>query len=157
RTNDLGYDIRTVEFTNVAILLGLLGCTTGAIWARVTWGDWWPNDPKLNSVAISMLMYFAYLILRGSFEDPQKRARISSVYNILAFAVFIPLIFILPRLTDSLHPGNGGNPAFSQYDLNNEMRKIFYPAVVGWGLLGGWLATLRVRIRQIEERMEELN
>lgn len=155
RTNDLHYDLRTVEFTNVSILLGLLGCATGAVWARVTWGDWWPNDPKLNSVAISMLMYFAYLVLRGSFEDPQKRARISAVYNILAFAVFIPLIFVLPRLTDSLHPGNGGNPAFSQYDLNSQMRMIFYPAVVGWGLLGGWIATLRVRIRAVERHMED--
>jgi heme exporter protein C len=155
RTNELQYDLRSVEFTNVSILLGLLGCSTGALWARVTWGDWWPNDPKLNSVAISMLMYFAYLVLRGSFEDQQKRARISAVYNILAFAVFIPLIFILPRLTDSLHPGNGGNPAFSQYDMNNQMRRIFYPAVIGWGLLGAWIATLRVRIRAVEEQVNE--
>jgi heme exporter protein C len=155
RTNDLQHDTRSVEFTNVAILLGVLGCATGALWARVTWGDWWPNDPKLNSVAICMLMYFAYLILRSSFEDEQRRARVSAVYNILAFAVFIPLIFILPRLTDSLHPGNGGNPAFSEYDMNSQMRRIFYPAVIGWMLLGGWIATLRVRIRAVEEQMNE--
>jgi heme exporter protein C len=149
RSNDLRYDIKSVEFTNVAILLGILGCATGSIWANFTWGDPWPNDPKLNSVAISMLMYFAYLILRGSFEDEQRRARISAVYNILAFSVFIPLIFILPRLTDSLHPGNGGNPAFSDYDMDSQMRRVFYPAVIGWALLATWIATLRVRIRNL--------
>lgn len=149
RSNDLQYDTKSVEFTNVAILLGILGCATGSIWANFTWGDPWPNDPKLNGAAIGMLMYFAYLILRGSFEDEQRRARISAVYNILAFSVFIPLIFILPRLTDSLHPGNGGNPAFSNYDMDNQMRRIFYPAVMGWMLLGTWIATLRVRIRNL--------
>ena len=154
RTNDLQYDLKSVEFTNVAILLGILGCATGSLWASVTWGDPWPSDPKLNSVAISMLMYFAYLILRGSFDDEHRRARISAVYNILAYAVFIPLIFILPRLTDSLHPGNGGNPAFSELDMDNQMRRIFYPAVIGWGLLGTWMATVRVRVRMLEEQAD---
>jgi heme exporter protein C len=74
-----------------------------------------------------MLMYFAYLILRNSFDDELRRARISAIYNIFAFAVFIPLIFVLPRLTDSLHPGNGGNPAFGKYDMDNGMRLVLYP------------------------------
>ena len=87
-------DVVAVEFANTAILFGLLGCLTGALWANFTWGEPWPNDPKLNSVAVGMLMYLAYLILRGSFDDEQRRARISAVYNIFAFAVFLSLIHI---------------------------------------------------------------
>ena len=97
RKNNLEEDTKAVEFANVAILLGVLGCATGSIWANFTWGDPWPNDPKLNSAAVCMLMYMAYLVLRGSFDDEQRRARISAVYNILAFSVFLPLIFILPQ------------------------------------------------------------
>lgn len=148
-------DIVAVEFANSAIVFGLLGCATGAIWANFTWGEPWPNDPKLNGVAVGMLLYFAYLILRGSFDDEQRRARISAVYNIFAFAVFIPLIFVLPRLTDSLHPGNGGNPAFGQYDMNNQMRMVFYPAVIGWTLIGVWITELRVRLRRLQAITEE--
>ena len=148
-------DEKAVEYANVAILLGVLGCLTGSLWASVTWGDFWPNDPKLNSVAVGMLMYFAYSILRGSFEDEQKRGRISAVYNIFAFAVFIPLIFILPRLTDSLHPGNGGNPAFSDYDMNSQMRRVFYPSVIGVSLLAFWMAELRIRIRKVARVLSE--
>ena len=148
-------DVVAVEFANTAILFGLLGCLTGALWANFTWGEPWPNDPKLNSVAVGMLMYLAYLILRGSFDDEQRRARISAVYNIFAFAVFIPLIFVLPRLTDSLHPGNGGNPAFGQYDMDNRMRMVFYPAVIGFTLLGVWITELRVRLRRLKAAMEE--
>ncbi len=155
RSNNLVDDIKAVEFANIAILFGVLGCLTGAIWANFTWGDPWPNDPKLNSVAVSMLMYFAYLVLRGSFDDEQRRARISAIYNILAFAVFLPLIFVLPRLTDSLHPGNGGNPAFSGYGMTGKMRMVLYPAVIGLTLLGVWITELRVRLREVENKLNE--
>lgn len=155
RSNNLTDDIKAVEFTNVALLFGALGCVTGSLWARVTWGDWWPNDPKLNSVAISMLMYFAYTVLRSSLEDEQKKARISAVYNIFAFAVFVPLIYILPRMTDSLHPGNGGNPAFGEYDMDNQMRRVFYPIIIGWMLLGTWIATLRIRVRVLNNAVND--
>ena len=155
RRGRFGDDLIAVEFANTAILFGLLGCLTGSLWANFTWGEPWPNDPKLNSVAVGMLMYFAYLILRGSFDDEQRRARISAVYNVFAFAVFVPLIFIVPRLTDSLHPGNGGNPAFGQYDMDSSMRMVFYPAVIGFTLLGVWITELRVRMRRVRAVLED--
>src|SRR5690606_13188800 len=108
----------------------------------------WSNDPKQLATALSMLTYFAYIILRAGMPDPEKRARISAVYNIFAFALMIPLLFILPRLTDSLHPGNGGNPGFNSYDLDSRMRLVFYPAVLGWILLGIWMSDLKARISQ---------
>ena len=40
-----------------------------------------------------------------------------------------------------MHPGNGGNPAFNMYDLDKSMRKVFYPATVGWIGLGLWIAS----------------
>jgi heme exporter protein C len=64
----------------------------------------------------------------------------------------IVLLFILPRLTDSLHPGNGGNPGFGGYDLDSRMRTVFYPACMGWILIGVWISTLRYRIRLIENQ-----
>ncbi|NIJ52051.1 cytochrome c biogenesis protein CcsA [Dyadobacter arcticus] len=143
------------ELTKSAIFFGILGCLTGSVWANYTWGDPWPNDPKLNGAAVGILMYLAYLLLRSSFEDDQRRARISSVYNIFAFAVFIPIIYILPRLTDSLHPGSGGNSTFGSYDFDNNIRKVFYPAVIGYILLGLWLAELRIRIKRINRVREE--
>jgi heme exporter protein C len=155
KSNNLKYDDMAIEFTNAAILFGVLGIVTGMLWAKFTWGDYWSGDPKQNASAIGLLMYFAYLILRGSITDPQQKARIGAVYNIFAFAAFIPLIFVLPRLTDSLHPGNGGNPGFNAYDLDSNLRMIFYPAIVGWTLLGTWMATVRVRIRRVERHLED--
>lgn len=150
-------DIRANEAVTISMLLGLLGLLTGMMWANYTWGSPWPNDPKLNGVAIGMLAYLAYMILRGSLTDESKRARISSVYNIFAYVMFMLFIMVLPRLSDSLHPGNGGNPAFGQYDMDNTMRLVFYPAVIGWIMLAVWMWQLRVRTRRLTEYVLEKN
>jgi heme exporter protein C len=145
-------DIWAVESANTAIIFGILGIVTGMIWANFTWGSPWSGDPKQNAAAIALLIYFAYLLLRNSFEDAQQRGRISAIYNIFAFASYIPLIYILPRLTDSLHPGNGGNPGFNAYDLDAKLRIVFYPAVLGWILLGVWITSLRVRLQKLWQK-----
>lgn len=149
-------DILSVEFAHTGLLLGFLGIFTGMVWANYTWGSPWHGDPKQNGAAISTLVYLAYFVMRGSIENEEQRARLSAVYNIFAFAAMIPLIFIIPRMTSSMHPGSGGNPGFNMYDLDSKMRMVFYPAVAGWILLGVWIASLRVRIRLIDEKITEL-
>ncbi len=154
RTGNQLYDYKAVESINVGVFFGILGLTTGMIWANYTWGEPWSNDPKQNGSAITMLLYMAYLVLRSSIDEEQKRARISAVYNVFAFPVMIVLLFILPRMTDSLHPGNGGNPGFNSYDLDASMRGIFYPAVIGWILLAVWITQLRYRYRVVFDKLQ---
>lgn len=151
--SEIQFDIMAEESARVGIVFGILGLITGSIWAKNTWGAWWVNDAKLNGAAASMLVYFAYLLLRGSIDDEHKRARISAVYSIFAYVLMLVFIMILPRLTDSLHPGNGGNPGFGKYDLDNKMRMVFYPAVIGWILLSIWILNIRIRIRKIEHAL----
>jgi heme exporter protein C len=57
-------------------------------------------------------------------------------------------------MTDSLHPGNGGNPGFNSYDLDSSMRLVFYPAVLAWILVGVWIANLKFRLRLIENNLK---
>ena len=102
-----------------------------------------------------MLAYFAYIVLRNSFSDQIQRGKVSAVYNIFAFVMMILFIFILPRMTDSLHPGNGGNPAFSGYDLDNSMRMIFYPAIIGWIMLGLWISNIKVRLENVKTKLNQ--
>jgi heme exporter protein C len=154
-SNNEENDIKAIEFVNAGTLFGILGMITGMIWAQFTWGQWWSGDPKQNASAILLLIYFAYIILRGSMTDSQQRAKVSAVYNVFAAASIIPLLFILPRMTDSLHPGNGGNPGFNSYDLDSKMRMVFYPACIGWILMGVWLAELRIRVKKIENAILE--
>jgi heme exporter protein C len=150
---DIKADIIAREAAHTGVAMGILGLITGSLWARYTWGAWWTSDTKLNGAAITMLIYFAYFILRGSVDDEQKKARLSAVYSIFAFVMMIVFVMILPRMEDSLHPGNGGNPAFSKYDLDSKMRMVFYPAVLGWVLLGVWIMSIRIRIAFVEEHL----
>lgn len=143
-------DLIAVESVNVGVVFCIFGLLSGMLWANITWGDPWPNDPKLNSSAIASLMYLAYLVLRNALDESQKRARISAIYNVFAFPIMIVLLFVLPRMTDSLHPGNGGNPGFSGYDMDGNMKWIFRPAALGWMLLGVWILNIRFRMRKLE-------
>ncbi|MGY5253609.1 cytochrome c biogenesis protein CcsA [Sphingobacterium spiritivorum] len=149
-SGNMKYDLIAVEAVNTGIIFCFLGLGTGMLWANITWGDPWPKDPKLNSSAIATLMYLAYLVLRNALDEEQKRAKISAIYNIFAFPVMIVLLYVLPRLTDSLHPGNGGNSTFSDIDLDNNLRPVLYAAGLGWSLIGVWIGSLRYRARLIE-------
>ena len=153
RSNNLHDDLKAAAFTQVALMFGFAGIITGMQWAKVTWGAWWNNDPKESAAAIGLLIYSAYFVLRSAIDDPEKRARISSVFNVFALGIFIPIIYIVPRLTESLHPGNGGNPGFNSYDLDGNLRLIFYPSIIGWTLLGVWMAQLHFRIARINPHL----
>jgi heme exporter protein C len=162
RTNNLKHDNLSRQYAVVGIVFGVLGYATGMIWASFTWAD--PNneatasfgqiakDPKLIGAAIALLIYFAYLVLRDSIHDMDKKARIGAVYNIFAFAFLFPSIWIIPRLLDSLHPGGQGNPALNPQDVDARMRLVFYPAVIGWTLLGVWIVSLKVRLQHLKEK-----
>jgi heme exporter protein C len=164
-TNNLRADILSRQYAVVGIVFGLLGYLTGAIWASFTWAD--PNkalyesfssiarDPKLIGAAIALLIYGAYLVLRDSIQDIDKKARIGSVYNIFAYAFLFPAIWIIPRLLPSLHPGgegSEGNPGLDYREMAPNMRYVFYPAIIGWTLLGVWIATLKARLGFIKEK-----
>lgn len=155
-SGNLKHDRISISFIHTGMLFGILGLLTGMMWAKFTWGTFWTKDPKLNAAAIAMLLYAAQMVLRGAIEDEDKKARITAIYNIFAFPTFMALIYIMPRLTDSLHPGNGGNPGFNAYDRNREMNMIFYSAIIGFMLLGTWITTLQIRLRLWADKKDGL-
>lgn len=104
RTRDLKWDRLAVSSVEVGLPLMTVTLVTGAVWARPTWNTFWTSDPRLNSMAVMWLLYAAYLTLRSSLEDPERRARFAAVYGILSFiSVFYVFIVIRVR-SDTLHP-----------------------------------------------------
>lgn len=155
RNFDPRQDQVAVEAVNVGLLFGVLGITTGMVWANFTWGSPWVKDPKLNGAAVGLFIYLAYMILRGSIEDVHKRAKVGAVYNIFAFVLWIVFVMIIPRISgESIHPGKDTPPVLPMH-LEPSMRPVFYPAMVGWILLGVWIMNIRIRIRRIQSALED--
>lgn len=156
------YDVMAKQAVVVAMLFGVCGYLTGLIWSKYTWyiGVSWGDvirkllleDIKMAAALVAMFFYFAYLIIRGAITNKQQQAKVAAVFNIFAFVIFILCVFVLPRLTDSMHPGNGGNPAFSKYDLDSTLRLFFYPAVIGWILLGFWILAVLIRLELLQQK-----
>lgn len=158
-SEDIANDVKSSNLAVVGFSMGLMGLLTGMIWAKVTWGAWWVfEEVKLNAAAAGVLTYAAYFILRGSLEDDDKKARFSAVYNVFAFVMFFVFIMVVPRLdVNSLHPGNGGNPGFNAYDLDNHLRAVFYPAILGFILLGLWISQLFTRLEMLKRKKSGLD
>jgi heme exporter protein C len=155
RTKDMLHDLRAVSFTRTGTVFGLLGLVTGGTWANYAWGEPFPiNEIKLLMTYTALAIYMAYFILRMSFDDFERRARISAVYSIFSFSSLVPLLYVIPRLAKaSSHPGNGGNSSIATQDMDNMMRIVFYPACIGWILLGLWIATLFVRMEVVKDKV----
>lgn len=152
---NLEKDTVAKEASLIGIFFGMMGIVTGMIWAQFAWGTWWVNDPKLNGAAVGLLVYFAYMVLRKSLDDPHKRARISAVYNIFAYVIFILFILVLPKLSGvSLHPGDGKESIMPVMSMDNNLRIVFYPAILGWILLAYWILNLRIRYIKVKNKID---
>jgi len=157
RSQKLRDDIYSVNFAKVGIVFGVLGYATGTVWASYTWTEYASStqifsEPKLLGAAIALLVYFAYVVLRGSITDVDKKAKVSAVYSIFAYVMLFPSIWILPRMLESLHPGKEGNPALDFHDLDGRLRIVFYPAIIGWTLLGVWITSLKIRLDLLKNK-----
>lgn len=148
------FDIKAESAARVGMAFGVCGLLTGSLWARFTWGTWWTfAEPKMNLAALAMMIYVAYFVLRSAFDDEEKRAKISAVYNIFAVTTVPFLLYVVPRQLTSLHPGADGNPAFSEITAP-ELRYILYPAMLGFIALSFWIYDIVHRYKTIQTRVE---
>jgi len=149
-------DMRNDDHAAAAAELGLVFCivatVTGSIWAKSMWGSWWNWDPRETSIFFVLLIYGAYLALRGSIEEGEKRARLSAVYSIVAFVAVPPLIFVVPRIYWGLHPAPIINSS-GKIDMDPMIRWCFFSMLLGFTFLFTWLQSLRVRVSRLERRL----
>jgi heme exporter protein C len=154
RSGDRSWDMRSYVAIHLSIILGVGVLATGSIWARASWGHWWVwDEPVLVSFLVVFLLYCVYYPLRFSIEDPERQARYSSVFAIVAGA-FVPLNFIAVRLAESFtHPRvlsqTGG-------DLPGDMRLTFLVALVAMTLLFVTLWKLELSSKHAAARLKAL-
>src|SRR5580704_4409947 len=82
-TGKFKYDSFAAGVNEVALMFASAGLVSGMIWARYAWGVWWAWDYRLTSMLVCWLVYFSYLFLRKSLDEPTQRAQYSAVLSII--------------------------------------------------------------------------
>jgi heme exporter protein C len=154
KSNNFTLDIKAEQYVKVGLLFGGLGMLTGMEWASIQWGSPWSNDPKQIGSGLTLLIYLAYSVLRNSVKEENQKAKLAAVYNVFAFALLIPLLYIIPSHIKSLHPGKDEQNQVlgTVLDLSPNLQLIFIPAILGWILLGLWVAQLCIRTRILTQK-----
>ncbi len=162
RTKKLDYDIKAVSSAALGTMFCILATTTGMVWAKFNWGSFWNWDPRETSILFLLLIYAAYFALRSAIENEETKARLSSVYSIVAFVTVPFFVFIIPRITRSLHPGsasdqNTGPVLSGQADmLSSSMQVVFSIGLAAFTILFFWMLNLTIRYKKLE-RQNSLN
>ena len=147
-------DIRAAVSAGLGLLFAVLATTTGAVFAKIMWGAYWNWDPRQTSITILLLIYAAYLALRGAVDDPERRASLSAVYAILAFVTVPFLVFVVPRIYWSLHPDTIINTRGAN-EFDSRYTQVLMASLIGFTGLYVWLYTIGCRIESIRQRRRQ--
>ena len=83
------------SFALLGTLITSITLFTGAIWGKLTWGQYWVWDSRITSVFILLLLFILFLIL----EDNEKIASFISIFGFLN----IPIIKFSVNWWNTLH------------------------------------------------------
>jgi heme exporter protein C len=102
-TRNLRFDRVAVSSAEIGVFFTTLTLITGSLWAKPIWNTWWTWDPRLTTTLILWFLYVAYLLLRGTIQGVVRRARVTGIFAIIAFAD-VPIIHLSVTLWRSIHP-----------------------------------------------------
>ncbi len=158
RKRDYKYDIYAHSAAGVGVMFTILATVTGMIWAKFNWGAYWNWDPRQTSIFMLLIIYFAYFGLRSAIENSETRARLSSVYLIIAFTTVPFFVFILPRISSGLHPGAAGEGTAGPVlgggaeMLNHNLLITFGYSLFCFTLLFFWILNLKIRTELLNKK-----
>jgi heme exporter protein C len=139
------FDAVALAAVRIGLLFAILTLVTGSLFAKIMWGSYWNWDPRESSYLLLVFLYGAYLFLRAAIDDPGRRARIGAAYAVFA-AVLMPfLVFVAPRVTESLHPQTIINPQ-GKILMDTPTKTVFFAGLVGFTGLFLWLLQLESRL-----------
>lgn len=153
RKGTMESDRRAAIAARLGLLFTLLATISGSIWAKVMWNSYWNWDPRQTSIVTLMLIYAAYLALRESIDEPDRRGRLAAGYALLAVVTVPFLMFVVPRILQSLHPQPVVNAQMKR-EMHSKMFQVLMASLAGFTGLFFWIYALEDRIEAARERLE---
>jgi heme exporter protein C len=100
----LVWDQIAVASVEVGVIFTTIVLTTGPIWAKPVWNTWFPwGDPRVMTTLVLWMIYVAYLILRSSLPEGDKKYRFCAVFGIIGF-LDVPIVWMSIRWWRTIHP-----------------------------------------------------
>lgn len=128
----------------LGLLFAVLALVTGALFARIMWGSYWNWDPRESSFLLLIFLYGAYLFLRDAVQDPERRATVCAAYALFASVLMPFLVFVAPRITQSLHPQTVINPQ-GKILMDGPTRVVFFGQLLCFSAIFLWMLSLEAR------------
>ena len=138
----------------LGFVFSILATVTGSIFAKITWGAYWNWDPRQTSIVILLMIYGAYFALRSAVTDPEKKMVFAAVYAILAFVTVPFLVFVVPRVTMSLHPEDTMNPV--NPGMDGRTAKVFLGTLFAFTGVFIWMLRLKMRVLYLKHNQESI-
>ncbi|WP_227762938.1 cytochrome c biogenesis protein [Zhaonella formicivorans] len=158
KTKEQSWDILASVSAEIGVLFITLVMITGPIWGRSSWNAWWTWEPKLTASLVLWFIYIAYLLIRYSVAEANKRATLSAVFGIIGF-LDVPIVYVAVQLWGGYHPvlfgpsGGGLHPKM----LQTLILTVFAFTALYFYLLqkGIALENLRLKVQAIKERLRK--
>lgn len=148
RNKNLQFDLKASSAAQIGLIFTILATVTGSIWANEIWHSYWNWDPRESSIFILLLIYAAYFALRSAVDEKHQKARLASVYSVIAFVTVPFLIFVVPRVVESLHPDPLINTQ-GKIEMDSRMSVVFFGSFIGFTILFFWMLYLKIQTVRI--------
>jgi heme exporter protein C len=145
------WDNLALSAAEIGVMFLSMVLVTGPIWAKPAWFVWWTWSPRLTLSLVLCLLYVAYILIRNYIEDPEKKALVSAVFGIVAFAD-TPLVWFSIRWWRDIHP----SPMLETGGLAPSMRPAFFICMIVFQILLVFLLRRRFYLESVRSEMESL-
>jgi hypothetical protein len=153
RVAALEHDDQPRRAAELGILFCIVATISGSMWAKAMWGSYWNWDPRETSIFFLLLIYGAYLALRSAVDGEERRARLAAIYSAAAFVAVPFLMFVVPRIYDSLHPSDPATRA--EGSMDPRIRTVFLAMLVGSRRCSRGCCRCGARFARVERRRLE--
>ncbi|MGE5553413.1 MAG: cytochrome c biogenesis protein [Betaproteobacteria bacterium] len=152
RTRHRRWDTLAHCSAEIGVLFTTIVLLTGPIWGKAAWNTYWTWDPRLTTTLVLWFIYVAYLVVRGTAEGSERKARLAAAFGIIGY-VDVPLVFLSIRWWRTIHPVVVTAKGFN---MTPEMVTAMLGGIAAFTLLYFWFMQQRLRLEELRRQVADL-
>lgn len=152
KTKNSKWDVLSYASAEIGVLFTTIVLLTGPIWGRASWNAWWTWDNRLTTTLVLWFIYLAYLMIRASISEEEKKARYAAIFGIIGF-IDVPIVWMSIRWWRTIHPTIVTGSGFS---MAPSMVKTLMVSIAAFTLLYFYLLQKGMFIQRMQAEVASL-